>query len=196
MTEWVVQVTWRARGGAKRTKLISRRAWKEVKRRWEDNIKIGVRKVWTGFVCLKIRTSGGLFLTRQWTFGIHKWRVISWLVWRLSASQEGLCFTVLVKVTSFARQSLSFYPRPSSGITNSSSGWPHHRELNSSFREAMKPHLFMKNRFSVRPSVHVQEYFQNFTSPFSWWDWWYCFQRRHREVISPEVPGAPSYRRG
>jgi hypothetical protein len=37
--------------------------------KWEDNIKIDLREmdgvVWTGFICLRIRTSGGLLRTRQ-----------------------------------------------------------------------------------------------------------------------------------
>jgi len=35
------------------------------RRRWEDNIRKGLRetggRVWTGFIWLRIRTSGGLF---------------------------------------------------------------------------------------------------------------------------------------
>jgi len=38
----------------------------------QDNIKMYVRAR-TGFVWLRIRTSGGLSSTRQWTFLFHKW---------------------------------------------------------------------------------------------------------------------------
>jgi hypothetical protein len=44
--------------------------------RWEDIIKMDVREIgrgiWTGFIWLRIETSGGLLLTRQRTFEFHK----------------------------------------------------------------------------------------------------------------------------
>jgi hypothetical protein len=36
-------------------------------------------RVWTGFIWVRISTSGGLFWTRKWTFWFHKRREISWL---------------------------------------------------------------------------------------------------------------------
>jgi hypothetical protein len=54
------------------------------------------KKVWTGFIWLRIGTSGALLRTRQWTFGFHKRWGISWLAEWLSASQEGLCSRELV----------------------------------------------------------------------------------------------------
>jgi hypothetical protein len=39
--------------------------------------------VWTGFIWLRIGSSGGLLWTRQWTFGFHKWRRIYWLAEQL-----------------------------------------------------------------------------------------------------------------
>jgi len=46
--------------------------------------------VWTGCICLQIGTSGGSLWTRQWYFGFHKRRGISWPAEWLSASQERL----------------------------------------------------------------------------------------------------------
>jgi hypothetical protein len=45
---------------------------------------------------LRIRTGGGLLWVRQWTFGFHKMRGISWVAEELSASQGGLCSMKLV----------------------------------------------------------------------------------------------------
>jgi hypothetical protein len=39
-------------------------------------------KMWTGFIWLRIETSGGLLWTRQWTFKFHKRR---WMVNFLTA---------------------------------------------------------------------------------------------------------------
>jgi hypothetical protein len=39
-----------------------------LKRRWEDNIKMGLKydvTVWTGFICLWIWSKGGFLLTRE-----------------------------------------------------------------------------------------------------------------------------------
>jgi hypothetical protein len=46
--------------------------------------------VWTGSNWLRIRTSGGLLWTRQWTFGFHKMVGSSWVAAQLAASLEGL----------------------------------------------------------------------------------------------------------
>jgi len=35
--------------------------------------------VWIGCIWLRIQTGGGLLWTRQWTFGFHTRRRISWL---------------------------------------------------------------------------------------------------------------------
>jgi hypothetical protein len=45
-------------------------------------------KLWTGFNWLRTGTSGGLMWTRQWTFGFHKRRGISWVAEWLLASQK------------------------------------------------------------------------------------------------------------
>ena len=47
--------------------------------------------VWTGSIWLRIGTGGGHLGLRQYTFGFHKMRGISWLAENLLASQEGLC---------------------------------------------------------------------------------------------------------
>jgi hypothetical protein len=58
-------------------------------RRWEDNIKMGIREIGFGlriqFIWLRIGLVG-LLWTRYLKFGFHKKRGISWL-----ASQEVLC---------------------------------------------------------------------------------------------------------
>jgi hypothetical protein len=63
--------------------------------RWDENIRMDQRKygrkVWTGFICFRIGTSGRLLWRRQWTFGFHKRLRTSWLAEWLLASQEGLC---------------------------------------------------------------------------------------------------------
>jgi hypothetical protein len=46
-------------------------------------------KLWIGFIWLRNRGQCRLW-TRQWTFGFHKMRGISWLAERLLASREGL----------------------------------------------------------------------------------------------------------
>jgi hypothetical protein len=40
------------------------------------------------FIWFRIGAGGGLLWTRQWTFGFHNMRGISWLAERISASQE------------------------------------------------------------------------------------------------------------
>jgi len=45
---------------------------------------------WNKFIWLRILASIGFLLARQWAFGFHKRRRISWLAERVSASQEGL----------------------------------------------------------------------------------------------------------
>jgi hypothetical protein len=47
-------------------------------------------------MCLRIGTDGGLLWMRQWTFGFHKMREISWLAEELLASQNGLCSMELI----------------------------------------------------------------------------------------------------
>jgi hypothetical protein len=44
--------------------------------------------VLTASIWLRIRTSGGLLWTRQWTFGFHKILGSSWVAAQLAASQE------------------------------------------------------------------------------------------------------------
>jgi len=46
---------------------------------------------WTGLIWLRIRTLKGHLWMRQWTFGFHKMRGISWPTENRLASQEGLC---------------------------------------------------------------------------------------------------------
>ena len=52
------------------------------RRRWEDNIKMGLQDVgWGhGLIWLMIWTGGGLLWMRQWTFGFYKMRGIAWPV--------------------------------------------------------------------------------------------------------------------
>jgi hypothetical protein len=52
--------------------------------------------MWTGFIWLRIGTSGGILWTRWWKFGLHKRRGISWLAKWLLVSLEGLCSMELV----------------------------------------------------------------------------------------------------
>jgi hypothetical protein len=37
---------------------------KRIRRRWDDYIKTYIREMWTGFIWLRIGTSGGLLWTR------------------------------------------------------------------------------------------------------------------------------------
>jgi hypothetical protein len=64
------------------------------RRRWDDNIKMDIKEiwwvVWTGFIWLRIRTSGGFLWTWYWTFGFHKVLGNSWVDERLATSQKGL----------------------------------------------------------------------------------------------------------
>jgi len=48
-------------------------------------------RAWTGSMWLRIGTGGGHFWMRQWTFGFHYMRWISWLAENRKATQEGLC---------------------------------------------------------------------------------------------------------
>jgi hypothetical protein len=48
------------------------------------------------WIWLRIKTDGEVLYMRQWTFGSHNMRGISWLVEDLFASQEGLCFMELI----------------------------------------------------------------------------------------------------
>jgi hypothetical protein len=57
------------------------------RRRWMDNIKIGLRE---------IGISGGLLWTRWRIFGFHKMLGSSWVVSQLAASQEGFSSIQLV----------------------------------------------------------------------------------------------------
>ena len=74
------------------------------RRRWEDKIKIDIREVgwgwgaWTRSIWLRTGTDGWLLWMRQWTFGLHKMRVIAWVAEVLLASQEGLCSMELYAV--------------------------------------------------------------------------------------------------
>jgi hypothetical protein len=54
-------------------------------------LKKEVKRVWTGFMWLRIGTSGGLLWTQQCTFNFHETRRISWIAVPLLTSQEGLC---------------------------------------------------------------------------------------------------------
>jgi len=40
---------------------------------------VAVHKVWTGFIWLRIGTSGRLHWTQYWTFGFYERQGISWL---------------------------------------------------------------------------------------------------------------------
>jgi hypothetical protein len=46
--------------------------------------------LWTGLGWLRVETGGGQLWMRQWTFGFHKMRGISWVATNRLASQEGL----------------------------------------------------------------------------------------------------------
>ena len=60
--------------------------------RYQDNNGMDLQQmgsgVWNGLIWLRIGTSGGLLWMRQWTFGFHKMRGISWLAKKLLASQR------------------------------------------------------------------------------------------------------------
>jgi hypothetical protein len=47
-------------------------------------------RMWVGFIWLRTATSAELMWSRQWTFGFHIRRWISWPDEWLSASQQGL----------------------------------------------------------------------------------------------------------
>ena len=71
--------------------------WK-AQARWEDNIKMDLQEVgcgaWTGSIWVRIGTGGGHLWMRQWTFGFHKMRGISWLAENLLASRRALLYGV------------------------------------------------------------------------------------------------------
>jgi hypothetical protein len=50
-------------------------------------LKKQVMSMWTGFIWLRIGASGESLCKRQWIFGFHKRRGISWLAEQLSAYQ-------------------------------------------------------------------------------------------------------------
>jgi hypothetical protein len=66
------------------------------RRRWVDNIRMDIWEKgwdgvdWIGLIRLRIRTSGGLLWTRNWTFGFHNMLGSSWVAAQLAASREGL----------------------------------------------------------------------------------------------------------
>jgi hypothetical protein len=64
------------------------------RRRWKDNIKIGLQDMglgaWNGLLWLRTGTGGGRLWMQKRNFGFHKMRGISWLVEEMVASQEGL----------------------------------------------------------------------------------------------------------
>jgi hypothetical protein len=69
----------------------------------DDSIKIDIKliggedeRVWTGLIWFRTEKSGGFWWTREWTFGFHKMRVVSWQAEELLASKERLCCTELV----------------------------------------------------------------------------------------------------
>jgi hypothetical protein len=53
--------------------------------------------MWTGYNWRRIDTSGGVLWTQLWTFDFYKMMEASRPAERLLASQEGFCFTELVK---------------------------------------------------------------------------------------------------
>jgi hypothetical protein len=55
-------------------------------------------RVWTGFIWLRIWTSGELLWTRQWTFGFHKLLETSWQAKQLLVYPEGSCSIQLVEI--------------------------------------------------------------------------------------------------
>jgi hypothetical protein len=52
-------------------------------------------RVWTSLSWFRIRASGGLIWTWQWTITFHKLREISWLAEELLVSQARLCYMEL-----------------------------------------------------------------------------------------------------
>jgi hypothetical protein len=57
--------------------------------RWRDNIKMDLISVWTGFMWLRIGTSGGLLWTQQWTSELYKTMDISRVAEQLLDPQDG-----------------------------------------------------------------------------------------------------------
>jgi hypothetical protein len=85
--------------------LVGKPEWKRPlerpRHRWEDNIRIDLREIgWEGVNWINLAQDWD-----QWravvntvvSFGVHKRQGISRLADRLSASQEGLCSTHLLK---------------------------------------------------------------------------------------------------
>ena len=106
--------------------------------RWEDNIKMDLQEVGrglgTGWSWLRIGTGGGRLWVRQWTFGFHKMRGISWLT---------------AKPVIFWRRTLLH------GISKYLSRWGHNRTYSVLPRTAIKISIvsntkFHENPFSVR----------------------------------------------
>jgi hypothetical protein len=77
--------------------------WKSQKERdHQEDVEVGGRillqwilkkydgLLWTGFIWLKIGTSDGILLTREWIFEFHKMLGISFIAETLQASQEEL----------------------------------------------------------------------------------------------------------
>jgi hypothetical protein len=65
--------------------------------------------VWSGFIRLRIGTSGGLLWTWLRIFGFHKRRKVSWLQEWLLASQERICSIEWVNDLVILYRSTMFY---------------------------------------------------------------------------------------
>jgi hypothetical protein len=80
--------------------------------------------VWTGFIWVRIRTSGGLLWTRQRTFGCHEvGGEISWLAERLLASQFGLIREVISVIISLRNVFQTWKKVLLEGVGSGVRGW-------------------------------------------------------------------------
>jgi hypothetical protein len=79
--------------------------------------------VWTGFIWLRFRSSGGLLWIRWWTFWLYKRRGISWPAEWLPVSQ-GLCFMELIVVICCFLLIISFWSNYLNSSSNKHWGTP------------------------------------------------------------------------
>jgi len=101
---WSNQEEWDRWSGVRCIQDFGGKAWGKKllgrpRRRWEDNIEMIFKKwegAWAGLICIWTWAGGGLLWMRQWTYGFHKMREISWLAKNLLASQDKLYSVELV----------------------------------------------------------------------------------------------------
>jgi hypothetical protein len=92
--EWVLRGMWHLWGRRELYRDFGVTVWRErplgkPRRRSESmDLQETGCVVWSGLIWLRMRTSGRLLWTRQWTFVLHKRRGISWLAEEVLASHE------------------------------------------------------------------------------------------------------------